>query len=58
MYSVDFDDIEMPDFKVGEIYELWPEIKLIVLTDTHMIIIAPFGTIDVTKDEISGLWIS
>lgn len=56
MYAANFDDIEIPDFKIGEMYELWTEVKLVVLTDDHMIIIAPFGTIDVTKSEISGLW--
>lgn len=58
MYVVDINDMDIPEFVVGEIYELWPEIQLIVLTDDHMIIVAPFGTVDVTKSEISGLWLT
>lgn len=49
---------DVPDFVVGETYMLWDEVELIVISETHMVIFAPFGVIDVTLNEISGLWVS
>lgn len=49
---------EIPTLEVGQTYEIFDEVQLIVLTDDQMLILGPFGMMDIFYNELVGLWVS